>query len=728
MSDGAEPDATSSDSGTSEVPGSRNRRKPTPRAGRRRLPIVLTVLGGLALLIALPLAYLNQEVFNSSGFADNAVSALDSPAVEARLSEDLTQALVVQEPQLVSVEPVIKGLTAGLLSTPPVQSLVRFAAGQTYSALFTSDQGSIVIDLANVGVAVIGFVNRQDPAAAAQLSQTQNLILKLADRTLSVKLIKLAETVRFLALVLPLLALVLLATALAITRERRRTALQIGFTLVTVGVASIAAYVTVRFALAIEVGASDRGVYLGVFDAFLAGFPIWAFAVALLGAVIAGAAATITTSTKTIRLPLASLWEWSTRRPTTVGEGLIRSVALLAAAVLLFVDPLGFVKVAVIIVGAWFAYSAALILLGLLIVDRGGDEPLPRGLLARFSRFSLASVIGLVVLSAGLSLAFHLASRTGATTTEPVGCNGSKALCAKPFDRVVFPASHNSMSAAQSGFLNANQGLSIVNQLDAGIRGLLIDAYEGRRNDQGVVRTDLSPKAASQVKAILGPDGLAAVQRLAGSIAFGPIDGQKALFLCHVVCELGATDAVPEFKRIKDWLDRNPKEVIVIMIEDAAPADSIKQALTESGLAGMANAFDPRQGGTFPTLDQMISSDKRVWIMAEKNGDATGWYHRAYEVTQETPYRFASPAQLSSSSSCRPNRGGTEPLLFLINNWIETYPPNPNNASKVNREEFLLKRTRLCEKIRNRTANLLAVDFADRGDVVGAARVLNRGG
>jgi len=111
--------------------------------------------------------------------------------------------------------------------------------------------------------------------------------------------------------------------------------------------------------------------------------------------------------------------------------------------------------------------------------------------------------------------------------------------------------------------------------------------------------------------------------------------------------------------------------------------------------------------------------------MAEENGDATGWYRRMYDITQETPFAFTAPSQLEESSSCRPNRGGTAPPLFLINHWVESYPPRPANASIVNERDFILKRARECAGIRDRTPNLVAVDFVERGDLVGAVNALN---
>lgn len=692
---------------------------------RRRLGAALVVLGGLCLLLALPLGYLNREVFSSSGFADNSVRSLESSAVRTKLSNDVTQALVVQDPSLVSVEPVLRGLTETLVTSPPVEAIVRLAAGQTHAALFSSNQQSVVIDLANLGVAVIGFIDRQNPQAANRLQQPRSLALKLANRTLTLDLIKLANTVRLLAFLLPLLAIFLFAAALAMTRNRRRTALAIGVTLTTVGLAALAAYLVGRGVLILLVGSSDRDVVMGIFDAFFSRFPIWAFSFALVGAIIVGAAVSITSDTRGSRVPHQVIWERMTSRPRGTGEALVRALVLLGVATFAFLDPNGFLKFLVLLLAAWLAYYAVMILLGLLVVSRTGDQPLEPGIGRRFLKLSAASICALVLVTGVLAVVVKQRS-DGTAKVASTGCNGMQSLCDRTFDEVVFPSSHNSMSAAQSGFLNANQGLSIVNQLDLGVRGLLIDVYEGRRNDQAIVRTNLSKKAVDSVSAQIGSEGLAAVQRLAGSVAFGPVSGKKQLFLCHIVCELGATDAVPEFRQVADWMDRNPKEVLVLMIEDAAPAAVVKQALSDGGLAGYANDYQPTATSTFPTLQQMIDSDKRLWVMAEQNGDATGWYHRAFQVTQETPYKFTSPPELQTAASCRPNRGGTNPPLFLVNSWVESYPPNPEKATIVNRRPFLLERARRCEMQRSLTANLLAVDFADRGDVVGVARVLNR--
>ena len=71
----------------------------------------------------------------------------------------------------------------------------------------------------------------------------------------------------------------------------------------------------------------------------------------------------------------------------------------------------------------------------------------------------------------------------GATGTPT--CNGHVELCARRYDEVAFPATHNAMAAAdQPGWFFAEQPDGILSQLDHGIRVLLIDSWYGQRTSR----------------------------------------------------------------------------------------------------------------------------------------------------------------------------------------------------------------------------------------------------
>src|SRR5689334_5430351 len=97
------------------------------------------------------------------------------------------------------------------------------------------------------------------------------------------------------------------------------------------------------------------------------------------------------------------------------------------------------------------------------------------------------------------------------STASAAGCNNDPRLCDKRFDRVVLPAAHNAMSAAEAGFQFPNQRIGIAKQLQLGIRGFLLDVYYGHVNAEGkVVKDDVKTP-------------------------------ESGMYLCHVVCENGAT-------------------------------------------------------------------------------------------------------------------------------------------------------------------------------------------
>ena len=695
------------------------------QTGRRRLSLTCIVIGALALSLAIPLAYLDRNVFEPQGFADNAAQTLQNDAVRGELSGELTNALVAADPQAVSFVPFIRGISNSLLQSSQAASLVRQAAVQTHNAVFSQTKGSVIIDLANVGVIALQFLKTQNPKLARDLSQPQQIALKLSDRSLTVVAVRAAEAVRSLAFLLPLLALALFAAALLVDRsDRRRGALNIGIAMLLVGTLTYAGSLIVRAFVVYGSDGTQRDVVTGVYDAFMGSFVLWAGGVALAGAVIAASAASLGGRGEPADLP-AFLWGRITREPDRQWKVVAGALALVLIGAWIIGDPIGAVRFATVVFGSWLIFAGAVTLLRLIIGPEPQDLPTARAMRRTLIPAIVASVVAVAGTAVLVGFVIDSRARPEPKVNASPGCNGFTALCSRPFDEVTIPAAHNAMSSAQALFTNANHGIDIRSQLEHGVRGLLVDAYLGQRNDAGRVRTDLAKKAVTQVEAQIGAEGLAAAQRLAGSVAFGPVAGKKDLYLCHIICEFGALKALDEFKEIKDWMDLNPREVVVLVIEDAAPTQEIKRAIEESGLAEYANDSPVVAGRPFPTLEQMIDTGGRLWVMAEENGEATGWYRRMYDITQETPYNFASVEQLRRPSSCRPNRGGTRPPLFQVNHWIESYPPRPANANIVNQKDFIVRRVRECERIRDRTANIVAVDFVSRGDLIGAVDELN---
>ena len=298
-------------------------------------------------------------------------------------------------------------------------------------------------------------------------------------------------------------------------------------------------------------------------------------------------------------------------------------------------------------------------------------------------------------------------------------------------DEVVLPATHNSMSAPLKGWFSSEQDRSIAGQLEDGIRGLLLDTHYGDDLGGGRVRTYLPDKQALDL--IKDQDGVSdqsfdAALRIRERIGFKG-KGTRRIYLCHTLCELGATPLATALDDVHDFLVTHPDEVVVIVNQDYVTPRDFTGAVDEAGLAPYA--FTPPAGGDWPTLREMIRAGHRLVLLAENQTGAAPWYQPVYErLTQETSYTFPRASLLTAkaalAASCKANRGPPSAPLFLVNHWVSTDPvPKPSDAAKVNAYRPLLARARACERIRHHLPNLLAVNFYKRGDLFRVVGALN---
>ena len=265
-----------------------------------------------------------------------------------------------------------------------------------------------------------------------------------------------------------------------------------------------------------------------------------------------------------------------------------------------------------------------------------------------------------------------LATGDGAGPAPETACNGHDALCARPFDQVCFPMTHNSMSNGDAGWLLPNQTHGITRQLADGVRGLMLDVH--------------------------------------------PLDGQATL--CHGLCDLGNQPLVEGLGEIAAFLIAHPREVVSIIFEPYVAPSDIAAAMDAAGLTARLYVH---AGGAWPTLESMIHADTRLVVFAEADGSDPAWYHRAWDLISDTNYS----AKVSAELTCDLNRGAETHDLFLINNWLGNPFPDPAFATEVNARAFLLGRAQTCAAERGHVPNFLGVDFYEVGDVVGVARVVN---
>ena len=703
---------------------------------RRSLATVLVVVASLLLAAATLTGYARRAFFDSNQFADRAAATLSDPSVRALVGERVTDGVVLQhEEDLLSARPIIASVISGIVGAPPFRSLFRGAALDAHRAVFERDQNTVALTVADVGTVVATALQVLRPQLAHRIEDTGRI--EVVDRDIGsvpANAARIASDVRIAAYLLAALTLAAAVAALVLTPDRRRTASQLGVALIAVGMLIVVAYTIAR---AVALGRfhdpEDRAAAAAVWSAFLGDLRTFGWLLAGSGAVVAAAAASLVRPVA-IEGTLLRAWRIATTEPATTRARLVRAVALIAVGALVIAQPLTAVQVAATLVGVYVAYKGIEAILRLIYrppdpAEEAARERRAGRLRRRALRLAVPAIA--VLLVAGTVVAFLSGGGASAPAATIAVCEGHAALCDKPLDQVVLPATHNSMSAPLKGWFAAEQERSIGAQLEDGIRGLLWDTHYADRLPSGRVRTVIDSR--EDLELVKNQDGVsdasfAAALRIRDRLGFHG-EGTRGMYLCHTLCELGATPLSSGLDDVHDFLVNHPTDVVVVVNQDyVAPADYVK-AVADAGLTRYA--FTPPEHGDWPTLRQMIEADHRLVMLAENRAGGAPWYQLVYKrLTEETPFTFPRASLLTTDAdlpaSCRPNRGPKGAPLFLINHWVSTDPtPRPSDARKVNAYAPLLARARACERIRDHLPNLLAVNFYKRGDVFKVADTLN---
>ncbi|KAF7728577.1 hypothetical protein EC973_005803 [Apophysomyces ossiformis] len=255
---------------------------------------------------------------------------------------------------------------------------------------------------------------------------------------------------------------------------------------------------------------------------------------------------------------------------------------------------------------------------------------------------------------------------------------------------------HNSYSYLPN--VAANQVCPISSQLDDGVRGLKLSA----------VRPSNSSPSPPNV-----------------------------IHLCHTSCLLlDIGPANNTLAGIAQWVKNNPNEVITIMwnnLGDFKVADFVA-AYEGTGLLEYAH-FQTWQNWTWPTLQEMIASGKRVVNFLDEGSDQTTvpWLMAEFGYAFETPYNNVN----ESSFSCVIDRPQSPPnptgIMYVMNHFlyrsidlsgIPIEFPQKGTASITN-SDSLLKQARECSTTFGRQPNFLEVDFYNRGETLQIAAQLN---
>jgi hypothetical protein len=722
----------------------------SPLSGRRVAAGLCAGLSILVLAAGAILLYLRVELLDEQGFADRAVEAVRDPQVRATLADRIVSAAIEIEPDLLSARPLLESAARGAIDTPAFEGLVRAAAINAHRVLFDEDEPTIAVDIADAAELIVPAVRSVDPELAEELPERLEAPLATLDRRdFASDTIEFAEQIRFLALVLPVLGIVLLGAGVMLSDNR-------GLALRRAPLAVAAAGGLVLLALDLAEPDATRqvqGLTLGqandaiddAWDALLGPLRTAALATAVVSVAIA-----LLVSPRAGRLlaPLGAVARSLSATPRGRGMRGLRGIGLLAAGALVVTADSDVVEAAGFVLGAVLVAWGSSDLIGAVagpVPDRRGARrigatagglvaagPRARGVTRAGSTHSggalpgarVAAAIALL-LAGGAAAAVILnddddgpAGATGGAE-RPGTCNGSPDLCERRLNEVVFAGTHNSMSAAdEPGWVFANQRHSIETQLDDGVRLFLLDPHWGVVAGNRV-RTDLEAEGESRnrVAKALGPAAVRTAERLAGRVGAGNLSGARQVWLCHSLCELGATKMSAVLELYREWLDEHPGEVLILMLEPSVPAWAVELQLERAGL--LSRVARLRRDQPLPTLGTLLERGRQLVVLGERDTGDLPWYLDAFDFVQDTPL---GPR---ATSSCAPSRGDEDSPIFMLNHWVDDFPPRPSANARVNSKEEIVARAERCERRRGLPVSLIAVDHYDLGGVVAAAAELN---
>jgi hypothetical protein len=697
--------------------------------------VVVHVLVGVAALavgVAVLAAYAQHTFVDSNQFANRASAALQDERTRNVVARHVTDDLVLaQQGDLVAARPLIESAVSGVVGGGAFGGLFRSSVRDVHRALVQEDESTLTLTLADVGLVVAAALEQVRPDLARQVEDSGAVTLVTTNLgTAGERAVRVADEIRFIAIAALLVAIAAAAGAFALSRDRRGTVVRLGAGTTIAGVLIAAAC---AIAKAQVVGAvarpEDADAAAAVWDAFLGDLRTAGWVLAGCGAIVAAAAASLLRPVDLGR-HLEHAAQAIAAEPSTPAWRALRGVALVAAGVLVLVARDAVLDLLVTALGAYLVYAGVTILLRLVAPARGADERAEDVRRAPRRRSATVGAVAVVLLAL---LVGTFVAGGGTTEAAPAStvCNGHEELCDRRLDEVALAATHNSMAVPLPGWFASEQDAPIGDQLDDGIRGLLIDTYYADKLPNGRLRTVIDD--ASQLRRKALEDGVSVEQidaalRLRDRAGFQG-EGERGMYLCHSFCELGGTPVGEVLDTLRDFLVAHPGEIVVVVVQDAVePADFVAE-VEQAGLAGLA--YSGPVDGEWPTLQELIDRGERVVFLAEERAGGAPWFHLAYEqAMQETPFTFRGAQALIAPqnlvASCAANRGPDGAPLLLLNHWVAMEPlPLPSDAEKVNAYEPLLRRARTCERVRGQIPNLIAVNFYRRGDVFRVVDTLN---
>src|SRR6266511_367522 len=530
---------------------------------RRVESMVLLVVAGFLFPLVVIANWAGSTLYDSDAFSARAVEPLNSEAVRRELARRLTEQLVqAGNQQATSFRPAFELALEGVIDTDTFKSIFRNAVRRTHEAIISGQGGGRGLDLGASFSLITSSIQSTSGGGGGGQQGASGLDNSLSDVTSKIDDLGLWDaegTASQVAAACFVIGLAAAAGSILVAEDRRRAVRRLGIAAVIGGLFIVVLLIVATWLVGRQIeDARLADAIKGALGATTDDLRLTGLWIAAYGLVIAAAAV----STERRYTPV-EVWNrvrgWvERRRRTTMGTVLLGVLGLFVSVVFIQ-EPLGNFELLIRAAALWVGYLAVLEILGLV-------RAITAKQVERRAVWPRVATIGVIagVVTAG----FVLTTRGAAKAAQPSGeqrCNGKKSLCDLRIDQVTFPGAHNAMSSANyPGYLFAEQIGTIKEQMDSGVRALLIDTYYGVPSSARIPGQDtpiiLSDKVAQAVgRAEVNEDPVAA-KRAAQLAAGAPkaADAQRGIYLCHSNCETGAVEIQKPLSDIKSFLNSHP--------------------------------------------------------------------------------------------------------------------------------------------------------------------------
>ncbi|MFI5047937.1 MAG: hypothetical protein ACHQIG_12800, partial [Acidimicrobiia bacterium] len=451
----------------------------------------LGILGVLLISLGAIGWWLTTRVLDANGFADVVTISSQRPAVRDYIADQATLRLAKSSNFVSSARPVVASALSEAITAPPVREAVHDFAAGAHDQIFQITQSKRVnVSSAQAALTVRAALDAINPRLSKKLPSGVLSATTTISQSSTVDLLFRSGTwIRDLYIPLLLAGIAVLVIALARARDKVHAIRAIGV-IMAVGGGLLLGIGASTPVLSVAAGTNQpgRGEAVAVFIEVLVGRLVGVGR----GMVVVGLALALAPGRDggDLRHRVERIRSWATDRRPNQRWRFVGGLALAVIAVMALMVPSTLFGVALGVAGILLLYVAIVVCLragGILVTDHSLQR-----LHKREVALVLAAVVaGVLVTGAGVVTAVSASTEQATVDPGASGCNGYIELCTERIDQIVWPASHNAMASAAYNFFGAEHAITVGEQLNAGSRFLMLDAYYGY-DDHGLVRTNFA--------------------------------------------------------------------------------------------------------------------------------------------------------------------------------------------------------------------------------------------